>query len=96
MLAGRIGDLVGRDRVLIAGVALFTAASVLCGVAQSPGWLVAARFLQGVGGGMAASVALGMVVSLFDQEAHRSRAIGVYSFVWRGRARRAGCSSAGS
>ena len=54
---------------------------MLCGVAQSPAWLVAARFLQGAGGALAASVALGMVVSLFDDPGLQARAIGIYSFV---------------
>ena len=73
LLSGRIGDLVGRRRVLLGGLSLFIAASMLCGVAQSPGWLVAARFLQGAGGALAASVALGMVVSLFDDPGLQAR-----------------------
>jgi EmrB/QacA subfamily drug resistance transporter len=81
LLAGRIGDLVGRRRVLLAGLSLFVAASVLCGVAPSAPWLVAARFAQGAGGALAAAVALGMVVALFDDPRQRARAIGVYSFV---------------
>ena len=81
LLAGRIGDLVGRRSVLLAGLSLFVAASVLCGVAPSAQWLVAARFVQGAGGALAASVALGMVVALFDDPRQRARAIGVYSFV---------------
>src|SRR4051794_3720851 len=81
LLSGRIGDLVGRRRVLFGGLSLFVAASMLCGVAQSPAWLVAARFLQGAGGALAASVALGMVVSLFDDPGAQARAIGIYSFV---------------
>jgi EmrB/QacA subfamily drug resistance transporter len=81
LLAGRIGDLAGRRRVLLAGVSLFAAASALCGAAPSAGWLVAARFVQGAGGATAAAVALGMVAALFDDPARRARAIGVYSFV---------------
>ncbi|MDQ8046811.1 MAG: MFS transporter, partial [Patulibacter sp.] len=80
LFAGRVGDLIGRRRVLLAGLALFTAASVPCGVAPSAGWLVGGRFLQGVGGALAASVALGMVVALFDEAALRTRAIGLYAF----------------
>ena len=81
LLSGRIGDLVGRRRVLLGGLTLFVVASALCGVAGSPAWLVAARFLQGAGGALAASVALGMVVSLFDDPGLQARAIGIYSFV---------------
>lgn len=80
LLAGRVGDLIGRRQVLLTGIALFTAASVLCGVAPTAGWLVAGRFLQGTGGAFAASVALGMVVRLFDAPGERARAIGIYSF----------------
>jgi EmrB/QacA subfamily drug resistance transporter len=81
LLAGRIGDLVGRRSVLLAGLSLFVVASVLCGVAPSAPWLVAARFVQGAGGALAAAVALGMVVALFDDPRQQARAIGVYSFV---------------
>lgn len=81
LLAGRIGDLVGRRRVLLGGMALFVVASALCGLAPSAAWLVAARFLQGAGGALATSVALGMVVALFPEPLARGRAIGIYSFV---------------
>src|SRR3954469_3968534 len=80
LLGGRIGDLVGRRTVLLSGLALFTLASGLCAVAWSPAALVAARFVQGAGGALAASVALGMVVALFDEPRLRARAIGVYAF----------------
>src|SRR5438046_3725303 len=65
LLAGRLGDLVGRRRIFLAGVALFTSASLLCGVAQAAWWLVAARFVQGVGGAMTSAVILGMIVTMF-------------------------------
>src|ERR1700731_1579877 len=52
LLAGRLGDLVGRKRVFMVGLAIFTGASLLCGLAQSQGLLLAARFVQGVGGAM--------------------------------------------
>ena len=81
LLAGRVGDLVGRRRVLLAGLALFVAASALCAAATSPAWLVAARFLQGAGGALAAAVALGMVAALFPDPAQRARAFAVYAFV---------------
>jgi EmrB/QacA subfamily drug resistance transporter len=81
LLAGRVGDLVGRRRVLLAGLALFTLASLLCGVAWSEATLIGARFLQGVGGAAASAVSLGMIVTLFPDARERATAIGVYSFV---------------
>jgi len=71
LLAGRLGDLVGRRRVFLAGLAVFTAASLLCGLAIRPEMLVAARFVQGVGGAMTSAVILGMVVTLFTAPASR-------------------------
>src|SRR3954470_24576577 len=59
LLAGRVGDLIGRRRIFLAGMALFTFASLLCGIAQSQGTLVASRFLQGTGGALTSSVILG-------------------------------------
>ena len=81
LLSGRLGDLVGRRRMFLTGLAVFTAASVLCGVAGSPALLVVARFGQGVGGAAAAAVILGMVVTLFQQPRERATAIGVVTFV---------------
>ncbi|MER7672066.1 MFS transporter [Kitasatospora sp. NPDC096128] len=81
LLAGRLGDLIGRKRVFVAGLALFTAASLLCAFATGQGVLIAARFLQGVGGAMASSVSLGMIVTLFPEPGERGRAIGAFSFV---------------
>ena len=81
LLAGRIGDLLGRKRMFLAGMALFTVASLLCGLAPSAGFLVVARFVQGVGGAMVSAVALGMVVPLFPDARERRRALGVFSFV---------------
>ncbi|HEX8086583.1 MAG TPA: DHA2 family efflux MFS transporter permease subunit [Solirubrobacteraceae bacterium] len=84
LLAGRLGDLVGRRRIFLAGVVVFTGASMLCGVAQTQEMLVAARFLQGVGGAMASAVVLGMIVTLFPEPGEQARAIGVYGFVASG------------
>ncbi|MFE5579936.1 MFS transporter [Kitasatospora sp. NPDC056531] len=81
LLAGRLGDLIGRKRVFVAGLALFTAASLLCALATGQGMLIAARFLQGIGGAMASSVSLGMIVTLFPEPGERGRAIGAFSFV---------------
>jgi EmrB/QacA subfamily drug resistance transporter len=81
LLAGRLGDLVGRKRMFTAGLAVFTAASVLCGVATSQGLLIAARAVQGVGGAMTSAVVLGMLVSLFPEPREQARAIAVFSAV---------------
>jgi EmrB/QacA subfamily drug resistance transporter len=81
LLAGRTGDLVGRKRMFLGGIAVFTAASLLCGLATSQEMLIAARFVQGVGGAMAAAVILGMIVTMFPEKGEQARAIGVFSFV---------------
>jgi EmrB/QacA subfamily drug resistance transporter len=81
LLAGRFGDLIGRRRVFLAGLVVFTAASLVCGLAQGQGMLIGARFVQGVGGAMASAVILGMIVTMFPRPAERARAIGIYSFV---------------
>jgi EmrB/QacA subfamily drug resistance transporter len=81
LLVGRLGDLVGRKRMFAAGLAVFTAASVLCGVATSQGALVAARALQGVGGAMTSAVVLGMLVALFPEPREQARAIAAFSAV---------------
>src|SRR6478672_9062490 len=65
LLAGRIGDLIGRRTIFLAGLAVFTVASLACGLAQSSGMLVAARFVQGVGGAMTSAVVLGLIVTMF-------------------------------
>ena len=81
LLAGRLGDLIGRRRVFVGGLALFTAASLLCGVSTSQGMLIAARFVQGMGGAAASAVSLGMIVALFPEPRERGKAIGAFSFV---------------
>jgi EmrB/QacA subfamily drug resistance transporter len=81
LLAGRLGDLYGRRRMLLAGLAVFVVASLLCGLAIDAAMLVVARFVQGVGAAMASSVVLGMVVALFPEPGERARAMGVYAFV---------------
>jgi EmrB/QacA subfamily drug resistance transporter len=81
LLAGRFGDLVGRRNVLLLGLGIFTTASMLCGLAQSQGMLVGARFLQGAGGAMTSAVILGMIVTMFPEPHEQAKAIGVYAFV---------------
>ncbi|MGW6702262.1 DHA2 family efflux MFS transporter permease subunit [Nocardia sp. NPDC055049] len=80
LLAGRLGDLIGRKTMFITGTVVFTAASVLAGVATTPTVLVGARFLQGVGSAIAASVVLGILVTIFTEPRQRATAIGVFSF----------------
>ncbi|MEH6378041.1 MFS transporter [Streptomyces sp. KLMMK] len=80
LLAGRLGDMIGRKRMFLAGTGVFTAASLLAGVAASPGVLIAARFLQGVGSAMASAVSLGILVTLFTDPRERAKAIAVFSF----------------
>ncbi|HEY2319317.1 MAG TPA: MFS transporter [Solirubrobacteraceae bacterium] len=80
LLAGRLGDLLGRKRVFLAGLVLFTAASVLCGAAPSQGFLIAARFVQGIGAAMQASVILAIIVTEFSQPGDRARAMSAYVF----------------
>jgi EmrB/QacA subfamily drug resistance transporter len=81
LLAGRLGDLIGRRLIFMTGLAVFTLASLLCGVAQSQELLVGARFLQGLGGAMTSAVILGMIVTMFPEPREQAKAIGVYSFV---------------
>jgi EmrB/QacA subfamily drug resistance transporter len=81
LLAGRMGDLIGQRRIFLIGLAIFTGASLLCAVAQSQGLLIAARFVQGVGGALASAVILGMIVTMFPEPREQAKAIGVYGFV---------------
>jgi EmrB/QacA subfamily drug resistance transporter len=81
LLSGRLGDLIGQRRVFLIGLAVFTAASALCAVAQTQGMLIGARFVQGAGGAVASAVILGMIVTMFPEPRQQAKAIGVYSFV---------------
>src|SRR5258705_7280762 len=81
LLAGGLGGLLGRRRIFLAGLALFTAASLACGISVSQEALITARFVQGVGGAMTSSVILGMIVTMFTEPRERTRAISLYSFV---------------
>jgi EmrB/QacA subfamily drug resistance transporter len=80
LLAGRLGDLLGRKRVFLFGVTLFTAASILCGLSPSQNWLIAARFIQGIGAAMQASVILAIIVTEFPEPRDRARAMSAYVF----------------
>jgi len=81
LLAGRLGDLTGRRSMFLSGLAVFTLASLLCGASQSQEMLVAARFLQGIGGAMTSAVILGMIVTMFPEPREQAKAIGIYAFV---------------
>jgi EmrB/QacA subfamily drug resistance transporter len=81
LLTGRLGDLVGRKRVFLAGLVTFTVASLLCGIAPSEGALIGARFLQGVGAAAQASVILAIIITEFPEAVERARAMSVYVFV---------------
>jgi EmrB/QacA subfamily drug resistance transporter len=81
LLAGRIGDLIGQRRIFLIGLAVFTGASLLCALAQSQGLLIAARFVQGVGGALTSAVILGMIVTMFPEPREQAKAIGIYTFV---------------
>jgi len=84
LLAGRLGDLIGRKRVFLSGLVLFTAASILCGFANSQGLLIGARLLQGVGGAVASSVILAIIVTEFPEAKEQAKAMGMYAFVSAG------------
>ena len=81
LLAGRIGDLVGRKRVFVAGLVAFALASLACGLAPDAGLLIAARLVQGAGGALVTAVSLGMIVAMYAEPRQRARAIAAYSFV---------------
>ncbi|HUA40310.1 MAG TPA: MFS transporter [Streptosporangiaceae bacterium] len=79
LLGGRAGDILGRRRVFIAGIILFTTASLLGGFATSQAWLLGARALQGVGGAIVAPTALSLITTTFPEGPRRNRAMGVYA-----------------
>src|SRR5258708_7327041 len=84
LLAGRLADMIGRKTLFLLGLGVFTIASLACGLAQSQGVLVAARFVQGVGGAMTSAVILGMIVTMFPDPREQAKAIGVFGFVASG------------
>ena len=81
LLAGRLGDLAGRRRIFVIGLAVFTIASAACGLAVNQEMLVIARFVQGAGGALTSAVVLGMIVTMFPEPREQARAIGVFAFV---------------
>ena len=81
LLAGRLGDLLGQRRIFLLGLAIFTTASLLCGISQSQEMLIGARFIQGIGGALTSAVILGMIVTMFPEPREQAKAIGVYGFV---------------
>lgn len=84
LLAGRLGDLIGQRRVFLAGIAVFTSASAVCALAPDQAVLVAARFVQGIGGALSSAVILGMIVTMFPEPRDQAKAIGFYGFVASG------------
>jgi EmrB/QacA subfamily drug resistance transporter len=84
LLSGRLGDIYGHRRLFLIGIALFTVASVACGVSTTPGLLVAARAVQGFGGAVVSAVALSLMMTLFTEQADRAKAMGIFGFVMSG------------
>src|ERR1700754_1785036 len=84
LLGGRLGDVYGHRRMLLAGLVVFTLASLACGLARDQDFLVASRAVQGLGGAVVSAVALSLIMDLFTEPADRARAMGVYGFVAAG------------
>jgi EmrB/QacA subfamily drug resistance transporter len=84
LLGGRLGDLYGRRRLFLLGIALFTVASAVCGMAPTQSTLVAARAVQGLGGAVVSAIALSLIMNLFSEPADRAKAMGIFSFVCAG------------
>jgi EmrB/QacA subfamily drug resistance transporter len=80
LLSGRLGDLIGRKRVFLTGVAIFTLASVVCGLAEDQFVLIAARFAQGLGGAVSSSVIIALIITEFPEPGERARAMSAYIF----------------
>ncbi|HEY7890597.1 MAG TPA: MFS transporter [Solirubrobacteraceae bacterium] len=84
LLGGRFGDLFGQRRMFLGGIALFTLASLACGLAKAQDFLIGARAVQGLGGAVVSAVSLSLIMSLFVQPAERAKAMGVFGFVAAG------------
>lgn len=81
LLSGRLGDLVGRKRIFMIGLSVFTLASIVCGLSINQPMLIAARFVQGIGGALSSAVILGMIVTMFTEPGERARAMGIFAFI---------------
>ncbi len=81
LLAGRLGDLVGRKKVFLVGLGVFTASSAVCGFATSQAMLIVGRFIQGAGGALSASVILAIIITEFPKTEERAKAMSAYIFV---------------
>src|SRR6201985_3537000 len=81
LLGGRAGDLLGRKRLFLAGVILFSAASLLNGLAQSSGMLIVGRGLQGLGGALVSPAALAIITTTFTETSERTKALGIWSAI---------------
>jgi MFS family permease len=84
LLGGRLGDLFGHRRLFLLGIALFTFASLACGMANSQGLLIGARAVQGLGGAVVSAVALSLIMNLFTEPDERAKAMGFFGFVMAG------------
>jgi EmrB/QacA subfamily drug resistance transporter len=84
LLGGRLGDLFGHRRLFVAGISVFTLASLACGLATTQWFLIAARSIQGVGGAVASAVSLSLMLGLFSEPADRAKAMGIFGFVASG------------
>src|SRR5512132_515051 len=84
LLGGRLGDLFGHRRLFLVGIALFTVASLACGLSTTQWMLVSARTIQGLGGAVASAVSLSLMMTLFTEPAERAKAMGIFGFVAAG------------
>src|SRR6184192_4287434 len=84
LLGGRLGDIFGHRRLFLAGIVLFTLASLACGLSATQWMLVTARTVQGLGGAVASAVSLSLMMTLFTEPAERAKAMGVFGFVASG------------
>jgi len=84
LLGGRLGDYYGNRRLYLAGIVLFTLASLVCGLAQSQQMLIVARAIQGIGGAIVSAVALALIMNLFTSDTDRAKAMGIFGFVMAG------------
>ena len=84
LLGGRLGDLYGQRRLFVLGTALFTAASLVCGLSTTQWLLVTARAVQGLGGAVVSAIALSLIMNLFSETEERARAMGIYGFICAG------------